>query len=556
MSFEPLSKLLVSQRPSSWLMTDSGIDFEQFKADVISAKKSIESQGQGDTAIFTQDTYKFLVWLFATWQADRMALIPSINGSEINEHIGSFIKIGDLPSADLVSWVEADSQATLDFKSLNPTKIGLSVFTSGTTGKPVKITKTIAQLENEILALEDKFGALIDQDAVFSGSASHQHFFGLPFRLLWAVSRGSRFTGQLVQNPFDWHLSDKQVFITSPAFLKRVALASEGNHIDFQKSGVVAIFSAGGVLDGNVARSTALITGLYPYEIYGSSEAGHIAWRQGENMSWQIQDGVKIRQNELGILEVQSNFLPDEDWLVTSDKVNIREHSFELLGRADKIIKIEDKRISLTSIEEGLFSTGWVKDVKVLDLGSGLRHQLAAVIVLNTDGIKLIKSESKNSLVSSIRAILRNKIDSVGIPRRWRFIEKLPENDFGKVLKNDLEQLFEPGRLTPLIVASEVLESSASYVFDISHDLAALEGHFPEFPVVPGVAQIEWAIHFSRNAFKDLSEFKGMNQIKFLNLLQPPCFVELSLNLDVVKKTISFKYFSGVKLFSSGRIKL
>jgi acyl-coenzyme A synthetase/AMP-(fatty) acid ligase/3-hydroxymyristoyl/3-hydroxydecanoyl-(acyl carrier protein) dehydratase len=556
MLFESLSELLVSKRSDSWLITDSGIEFSQFKADVIAAKKTIETLGPGDTAIFTQDTYKFLVWLFATWQADRMALIPSVNGKEIDQQIpSSFIKIGDLPHADILIWNEESNQPNEGFKTLKRAKVGLSVFTSGTTGKPVKITKTIAQLENEILALENKFGVSIDHEAVFTGSASHQHFFGLPFRVLWAICRGSRFSSQLVQNPFDWRVSDQQVFITSPAFLKRVALASKANHIDTQQSGVLAIFSAGGVLDHHTARSTALVTGVFPYEIYGSSEAGHIAWRQGEEMSWQIQDGIKIRQNELGILEIQSNFLPDAAWLVTSDRVNMLDDSFELLGRSDKIIKIEDKRVSVTSIEDGIYATGWVKSVKVLDLGLGLRHQLAAVLVLNSDGINLIKSEGKTSLVNSIRGFLRHKIDAVAIPRRWRFIHKLPENDFGKVVKNDLEQLFQPDRLIPIIVHSEVSESSASFILDISHDLAALDGHFPRFPVVPGVAQIEWAIYFSRNTFNILSEFKGMDQIKFLNLLQPPCLVELSLSLDLVKKTVSFKYFSGTKLVSSGRIK-
>jgi acyl-CoA synthetase (AMP-forming)/AMP-acid ligase II len=554
MTFEPLSRLLVSKRLNSCLLTDDEIDFEQFKADVFLAKKSIERKGEGDTAIFSHDAYNFLVWLFASWQADRMALIPSMNGDEINNYIGSLIKIGDFSNPDLVCWTEIENQETINFKCLKRTKTGLTIFTSGTSGKPVKITKTIAQLENELLALENKFGTLIDIEAVFSGSASHQHFFGLPFRVLWAICRGSQFSRQLVQNPFDWLLSNKQVFITSPAFLKRVVLSSKGNQANHQKPQVVAIFSAGSALDKTVAKSISSITGIYPCEIYGSSEAGHIAWRQGENRSWQLQDGVKIRNNQSGLLEVQSNFLTDEAWLTTSDKVSILDNSFELLGRADRVIKVEDKRISLTSIEDGIYSSNWVRNVKILDLGSGLRHQLAAVIELNKEGINLVKAESKNYLVNSIRGILRNKIEAVGIPRRWRFIEKFPENDFGKVAISDLEKLYQPCRITPIVVHSEVHEISATFILDISHDLATLNGHFPKFPVVPGVAQIDWAIYFSRIVFKELGEFKGMNQIKFLNLLKPSCFVELELNLDLAKKMISFRYFSGSNLFSSGRI--
>jgi acyl-coenzyme A synthetase/AMP-(fatty) acid ligase len=53
---------------------------------------------------------------------------------------------------------------------------------------------------------------------------------------------------------------------------------------------------------------------------------------------------------------------------------------FRLLGRADRIVKIEERRVSLDALERALREDAEVDDVRVLVL-PGQREQLAAVVV-------------------------------------------------------------------------------------------------------------------------------------------------------------------------------
>ena len=65
----------------------------------------------------------------------------------------------------------------------------LVVFTSGSTGAPTPIAKQLSQLTSEIAALEEQFGAPLG-DAEILATVSHQHIYGLLFRVLWPLAEG------------------------------------------------------------------------------------------------------------------------------------------------------------------------------------------------------------------------------------------------------------------------------------------------------------------------------------------------------------------------------
>ncbi|MFX5622702.1 acyl-CoA synthetase, partial [Acinetobacter baumannii] len=69
------------------------------------------------------------------------------------------------------------------------------------------------------------------------------------------------------------------------------------------------------------------------------------------------------------------------DWWRTQDRVEaLADGRFRLLGRADRIVKIEERRVSLDALERALREDTEVDDVRVLVL-PGHREQLAAVVV-------------------------------------------------------------------------------------------------------------------------------------------------------------------------------
>ena len=59
-------------------------------------------------------------------------------------------------------------------------------FTSGSTGVAKAITKTLRCLDAEIQTLEMLWGKTLENAAVFT-TVSHQHIYGLLFRLLWPL---------------------------------------------------------------------------------------------------------------------------------------------------------------------------------------------------------------------------------------------------------------------------------------------------------------------------------------------------------------------------------
>jgi 3-hydroxymyristoyl/3-hydroxydecanoyl-(acyl carrier protein) dehydratase len=88
----------------------------------------------------------------------------------------------------------------------------------------------------------------------------------------------------------------------------------------------------------------------------------------------------------------------------------------------------------------------------------------------------------------------------------------------------------------------------------ISEDLAYLAGHFPEIPVVPGVAQIHWAVHFARQRFKMPGSFSHMEAVKFKDVLLPGQRLELTLRHVSQSGKLEFLYRSETSEYSSGRI--
>lgn len=107
-----------------------------------------------------------------------------------------------------------------------------------------------------------------------------------------------------------------------------------------------------------------------------------IAWRRWDTdlPPWQPLPGVQWRIED-GCLAVASAHLETLDWWRTQDRVEaLADGRFRLLGRADRIVKIEERRVSLDALERALREDTEVDDVRVLVL-PGQREQLAAVVV-------------------------------------------------------------------------------------------------------------------------------------------------------------------------------
>lgn len=109
--------------------------------------------------------------------------------------------------------------------------------------------------------------------------------------------------------------------------------------------------------------------------------------------------------------------------------------------------------------------------------------------------------------------------------------------------------------MTPLPQVTGPVRAGAALEFtlDLTPDHPVFDGHFPDTPVLPAVAQLDWALRLAREHLPVPAGFKAAHALKFLRMVQPP--VRLSLALTPAgATTVAFTYSHGGSACSSGRI--
>ena len=205
------------------------------------------------------------------------------------------------------------------------------------------------------------------------------------------------------------------------------------------------IFTSGGVLTPDVAEHTDKVFGFWPVEVYGSTETSGIAYRQSKSgLEWTPFDNAKIWLGDDGCLRIISPYIKNPEGFATADLAEIYDDGrFLLKGRSDSIVKIEEKRISMTEVENRLLESGFVQDVKVVALTNDVRQYLAAALVLNEKGQKQFEGKEKFEINRFFHDFLMKYFENVVIPKKWRFLEKLPVDVQGKKHKLEIEALFK-----------------------------------------------------------------------------------------------------------------
>ncbi|MBL8909413.1 MAG: acyl-CoA synthetase [Archangium sp.] len=504
-------------------------------------------------ALYLEDRQSFLEALTAAWSLGKQVVLP---GDVLPHTLDALAPHVDAYAGDFPNSLQPGSStgAKLTYDSFDRELEGVVVFTSGSTGAPTLITKKLRQLFDEVVTLESTFGQDLGVDATHVSTVSHQHIYGLLFAVLWPYVSGRPLAARRLEYPEEIEQalrSGPSVLISSPAHLKRLP---EGRRWSTQ---VQAVFSSGGPLSPDGAARAIEVLGHSPKEIFGSSETGGVAWREANDLPWLPMRGVNVRgargEGEGAILEVESPHLAQPGFFRTADRVEIApDNSFRLLGRADRIAKIEEKRVSLELIEKTCVESGLLKSARVVTL-DGARVTLGLV------GVPA-KQLDRKELIDQLRAALEKAVERVAIPRKWRFVDQLPVDAQGKVTAPLLALLFEDETakkpLRPEVEWLERTPTHASLSMTISPELKVLEGHFPDQPIVPGVAQLDWAISFGRDQFTMPRNLLKVEVLKFQKLMQPGHAVALTLDWNVEKTTLTFKFTprSSEGTYSSGRV--
>jgi acyl-CoA synthetase (AMP-forming)/AMP-acid ligase II/3-hydroxymyristoyl/3-hydroxydecanoyl-(acyl carrier protein) dehydratase len=523
-------------------------------------------------ALYHSDSIEFSAALFGAWQAGKTIYLPTdtlpATCAMLRQSVDGFL--GEFPQECMprsAPRAVADSDRELYcFHTFAPDFVGLVVHTSGSTGAAQAIPKKLSQLTLEVRTLETLFGAQL-QSADIVATVSHQHIYGLLFKVLWPLMAGRAIHAQSISYPEELAALLGQrdcVLVSSPAHLKRLPdtpiWSSAASHLR-------AVFSSGGPLPYDAAKAAATLLGHAPIEIYGSSETGGIAWRQRKDQSdesWTPLPGVSWRINpDQSVLEVRSAHLPDNDWLALSDRaLALGFNRFQLQGRADRIVKIEEKRISLDTLEKQLIASPLVDDARVIVIDEQLeqRQRVAAFVVLSEQGRAQLKSVGKLALNRALRDLLSHHVEPVALPRSWRYLDALPINAQGKTTYAGLAALLNVsgnGDQRPTLPSQRVIQKEENRVvleLSVPSDLLYLEGHFPKIPILPGVAQIDWVIHFARLHFILPPLFRSIHALKFQRVIQPEVPVELELVYEQQKGSLNFSYRTTAGQHAGGRL--
>jgi acyl-coenzyme A synthetase/AMP-(fatty) acid ligase/3-hydroxymyristoyl/3-hydroxydecanoyl-(acyl carrier protein) dehydratase len=521
---------------------------------VCSAAGALRQREARRVAIHLEDAAELAIALYACWLAGAEAVLPADNLAHSRERLAAQVDawIGDQPG-DLLLAELSGPAVTPSELDLDACRLVLS--TSGSTGEPKLIGKSLRQLSNEVQVLEALWGEELG-DARLLGSVAAQHIYGLLFRVLWPLSAGRAFLRRQIAFPEDLQrLSLDQprfAWVGSPALLKRM-----GDNLDWPAlRPVVRVFSSGGPLPAEAGELLHERLGQAPTEIYGSSETGGIAWRQGGQL-WQPFDGVTLSQDDHGALRIESTYLPPGETEQTADAARLcADGRFELLGRLDRIVKLEEKRISLPQLEAALMKHPFVSEAR-LGVVQENRASLGALVALSDTGLHELRNGGRRALTQRLREHLADHCEALALPRRWRLLRRLPGNAQGKLPQSLVDELLHaPRSHDPEILARSEADGEQHFQLEIPLDLAYFPGHFPKAPVLPGVVQVQWAPHLGRQVFDLPPRFGGREVLKFQQLLRPGDLCRLALRWDAERGKLYFAFTRGEAACSSGRILL
>lgn len=406
-------------------------------ADVRNAQQYYQAQAGKTGMLFDSNLYRFSVMLMGLLSAGKDVILPPNAQPDTLESVRAYSDfICSMPSRTHYTSAYHNDTAQVSF----PAQANITFFTSGSSGEPKVIRKHVAQLLLEADTLEQTFGAKIPSTALVAATVPVNHIYGFLFRLLWPLTSGrSIYLPTIDYSEMLQHIPLPYFLVSSPAHLSRfddyAALPSKPLHIS----------SSGGPLSPATAARIDKELGYEPIEVYGSTETGGVAWREGQKHShpWQLFSGIKMRSNDEHCLVVLSPYVSDSEWLETQDRVEIIDpQRFYLRGRADRIVKLAEKRVSLPEMEAYCLKHPYVEEARCL-LVNSKRPSLGAVLVLNQRGVSMLQQQGKHALNQSLRSHLATRFDRVVVPRKFRYMSELPSNDRGKVSEQQVKELFE-----------------------------------------------------------------------------------------------------------------
>jgi 3-hydroxymyristoyl/3-hydroxydecanoyl-(acyl carrier protein) dehydratase len=112
---------------------------------------------------------------------------------------------------------------------------------------------------------------------------------------------------------------------------------------------------------------------------------------------------------------------------------------------------------------------------------------------------------------------------------------------------------FDSSTTSPVVLAVDGGEGFRQYMLRVPVDSEYLEGHFPGFPVVPAVVQLQWVMRCAHELLGREPSLHTIEALKFKRLLRPAQTFYLRVDVTSGGDAMTFRLWSDEWVFSSGR---
>lgn len=171
----------------------------------------------------------------------------------------------------------------------------------------------------------------------------------------------------------------------------------------------------------------------------------------------------------------------------------------------------------------------------------------AFIGILGEDGLRALRRHGHDALARSCAPDLP--------PARVRFVDASLRSDLEAATADRLAGLFTaPFPRRPIVASARGAARAVTVELRVQPDLACLRGHFPLLPVVPGAAQLGWALEFGVELIGTPGTLNGARSVKFERIIQPGSSFRLRLEAEPAGGELRFEYSSAAGRHSSGRI--
>lgn len=509
----------------------------KLKTIVSCASSFLSDKNLENAVIMSEDTFDFTVWFFACAYTNKNIFLLT-DSSRLRYLDFDFIQ---LDKFDLQIPVSTCACRKLDFQKPNFQNTYVNFFTSGSGAEPKMIKKSLQNLIDEGLDIFECFKEFFADNHRVVSSTKSQHMFPFAYRFMLPLCNFDR----LIMDTQDIYYPDSQdlkncVFISTPSFLDK-----------FKKYDAVCeaqvVFSAGAMMKQDLFAYLEKTSRVI--DIYGSTESGTVAYKKSSAQKYHtVLPKVLVSVDEMSQIQLKSPYFLESE-LTLCDIIKMEdEKNFMLLNRSDRVLKIQEKRISAQEIESVISQCNLVEECYCLKSSD----KLACAVSLNKEGLDFYFKNPQGCGLKNISAHLKKLVSSKTeiVPQRWKFLYELPKNERGKIDRLKIEKIFATNLSLPFVFECFKSQHNAVYEMIFPKSCNFFDGHFDGMPILAGVVQLYFANYFASDAFNVKINTDSLKKIKFSKLIKPD--EKLKLIFERKDNTVNYRYEKDGQICSSG----